>query len=105
AHYNVILKDMEIDGEPVRLPLDLFGSGSGRGTIIDSGTTLAYIPASIYDQIVPKKGLKLYLVEEQFTCFHYTEKYDTYLRNFISLHLEILMKDFQLSSFTLKGFL
>ncbi|CAJ2633400.1 aspartic proteinase 36 isoform X2 [Trifolium pratense] len=81
AHYNVILKDMEIDGETVRLPLDLFGSGSGRGTIIDSGTTLAYIPASIYDQIVPKilgrqKGLKLYLVEEQFTCFHYTENLD-----------------------------
>jgi hypothetical protein len=50
----VILKDMEIDGEPVQLPLDLFDSGSGRGTIIDSGTTLAYLPASIYDQILPK---------------------------------------------------
>jgi hypothetical protein len=50
----VILKDMEIDGEPVQLPLDFFDSGSGRGTIIDSGTTLAYLPASIYDQILPK---------------------------------------------------
>ncbi|KAK2361786.1 Eukaryotic aspartyl protease family protein [Trifolium repens] len=81
AHYNVILKDMEIDGEPVQLPLDFFDSGSGRGTIIDSGTTLAYLPASIYDQILPKilarqKGKQLFVIDDQFTCFRYTDNLD-----------------------------
>nr|AJA74402.1 aspartic protease [Cicer arietinum] len=81
AHYNVILKDMEVDGESIQLPTDLFGSGNGRGTIIDSGTTLAYLPASVYDQLVTRilarqPGLKLLLVEEQFTCFHYSDNFD-----------------------------
>ncbi|CAL5192809.1 unnamed protein product [Lathyrus oleraceus] len=81
AHYNVILKDMEVDGDSIQLPTDIFDTGSGRGTIIDSGTTLAYLPASIYNQIVTKilarqPGLKLYLVEEQFTCFHFSDNFD-----------------------------
>ncbi|XP_061351181.1 aspartic proteinase 36 [Gastrolobium bilobum] len=81
AHYNVVLKDIEIDGDFLQLPSDIFDSGNGRGTIIDSGTTLAYIPATVYDQLVPKvlsrqSGMKLYLVEEQFTCFRYTENLD-----------------------------
>ncbi|CAI8613283.1 unnamed protein product [Vicia faba] len=81
AHYNVILKDMEVDGDPIQLPTDIFDSGSGRGTIIDSGTTLAYLPASVYNQIVTKilarqPGLKLYLVEDQFTCFHFSKNFD-----------------------------
>ncbi|AES80408.1 eukaryotic aspartyl protease family protein [Medicago truncatula] len=81
AHYNVILKDMDVDGEPILLPLYLFDSGSGRGTIIDSGTTLAYLPLSIYNQLLPKvlgrqPGLKLMIVEDQFTCFHYSDKLD-----------------------------
>ncbi|KAK7394654.1 hypothetical protein VNO78_15189 [Psophocarpus tetragonolobus] len=78
AHYNVVLKDMEVGGDPIQLPTDIFDSSSGRGTIIDSGTTLAYLPASIYDQILEKVlgqqvGLKLYLVEDQFTCFRFSK--------------------------------
>lgn len=45
---------MEVDGDSIQLPTDIFDTGSGRGTIIDSGTTLAYLPASIYNQIVTK---------------------------------------------------
>ncbi|RDY07829.1 Aspartic proteinase-like protein 2, partial [Mucuna pruriens] len=79
AHYNVVLKDMEVGGEALQLPMDIFDSTNGRGTIIDSGTTLAYLPASIYDQVLEKvlaqqSDMKLYLVEDQFTCFHYAEK-------------------------------
>ncbi|XP_027352062.1 aspartic proteinase-like protein 2 [Abrus precatorius] len=81
AHYNVILKDMEVGGDSIQLPLDIFDSSSGRGTIIDSGTTLAYLPASVYDQLVEKilaqqSDLKLYLIEDQFTCFHYSKNVD-----------------------------
>ncbi|KAK7295199.1 hypothetical protein RJT34_18104 [Clitoria ternatea] len=81
AHYNVVLKDMEVGGDPIQLPTDIFGFSSGRGTIIDSGTTLAYLPPSVHDQIVEKvlsqqSELKLYLVEDQFTCFRYTDNLD-----------------------------
>ncbi|KAE9617751.1 putative nepenthesin [Lupinus albus] len=81
AHYNVVLKDVEVDGDLLELPLDIFDSGNGRGTIIDSGTTLAYLPPMIHSQIVAKvlarqPTLKLYLVDEEFTCFHYSDKLD-----------------------------
>ncbi|KAG4925675.1 hypothetical protein JHK82_051499 [Glycine max] len=79
AHYNVVLKDIEVAGDPIQLPSDILDSSSGRGTIIDSGTTLAYLPVSIYDQLLEKilaqrSGMKLYLVEDQFTCFHYSDE-------------------------------
>ncbi|KAF1879164.1 hypothetical protein Lal_00047836 [Lupinus albus] len=84
AHYNVVLKDIEVDGYILQLPTDIFDSGNGKGTIIDSGTTLAYLPSMVYDQILTKasvlaqhSGLKLYLVEQQFTCFQYTGNVDS----------------------------
>lgn len=62
----MILKDMEVDGESIQLPTDLFGSGNGRGTIIDSGTTLAYLPASVYDQLVTRVSVTSELSESIF---------------------------------------
>ncbi|OIW20745.1 hypothetical protein TanjilG_21810 [Lupinus angustifolius] len=81
AHYNVVLKDVEVDGDLLQLPLDIFDSGNGRGTIIDSGTTLVYLPPMIHSQLVSKilarqPTLKLYLVEDEFTCFQYSDKLD-----------------------------
>ena len=50
----MVLKGIEVAGDPIQLPTDIFDSTSGRGTIIDSGTTLAYLPVSIYDQLLEK---------------------------------------------------
>ncbi|XP_047157715.1 aspartic proteinase 36-like [Vigna umbellata] len=81
AHYNVVLKTIEVDTDTLQLPSDIFESGNGRGTIIDSGTTLAYLPGLVYDQLMQKvltrqPGLKLYLVEQQFSCFQYAGNVD-----------------------------
>ncbi|KAL2325271.1 hypothetical protein Fmac_024329 [Flemingia macrophylla] len=81
AHYNVVLKNIEVDTDILQLPSDVFDSGNGKGTVIDSGTTLAYLPDIVYDQLIPKvlarqPGLKLYLVEQQFSCFQYTGNVD-----------------------------
>lgn len=50
----MVLKNIEVDGDILQLPSDIFDSGSGRGTVIDSGTTLAYLPDIVYDQLIPK---------------------------------------------------
>lgn len=36
------------------LPAGLFGTGSPRRAIIDSGTTLAYLSSDIYEQVLNK---------------------------------------------------
>lgn len=41
-------------GNVLDTPTDVFGDGSGGGTIIDSGTTLAYLPDGIYTPIMQK---------------------------------------------------
>ncbi|KAK6136356.1 hypothetical protein DH2020_029927 [Rehmannia glutinosa] len=53
-HYNVILKAVEVGGQFLNLPTDVFDTGSSRGTIIDSGTTLAYLPSEVYQQLMDR---------------------------------------------------
>ncbi|KAH9670729.1 hypothetical protein KPL70_017091 [Citrus sinensis] len=80
-HYNVILEEVEVGGNPLDLPTSLLGTGDERGTIIDSGTTLAYLPPMLYDlvlsQILDRQpGLKMHTVEEQFSCFQFGKNVD-----------------------------
>lgn len=52
AHYNVYMKEIEVGDTVLELPTDVFDSGDRRGTIIDSGTTLAYLPEVVYDSMM-----------------------------------------------------
>ncbi|KAG8380320.1 hypothetical protein BUALT_Bualt06G0003400 [Buddleja alternifolia] len=81
AHYNVVLKSVEVGGQFLDLPTDEFDTGSSRGTIIDSGTTLAYLPAEVYQQLISKMmarqpNLQTHIVEKQFRCFWYNGNVD-----------------------------
>ncbi|XVE62161.1 hypothetical protein DITRI_Ditri06bG0096200 [Diplodiscus trichospermus] len=80
-HYNVVLKAIEVGEAPLQLPTDIFGNADQKGTIVDSGTTLAYLPSSIYEPLMtkvlsPQPALKLHTVEDQFTCFQFDENVD-----------------------------
>lgn len=55
-HYNVVMKGIEVNGEALNIPTTIFDAGSNRGTIIDSGTTLAYLPNRVYDALMSKVG-------------------------------------------------
>lgn len=54
AHYNVVMKAIEVGGDVLELPTDIFDAGDGKGTIIDSGTTLAYLPELVYESVMNK---------------------------------------------------
>ncbi|KAJ8753071.1 hypothetical protein K2173_011839 [Erythroxylum novogranatense] len=81
AHYNVVLKDIEVGGSILEIPTSIFDLGKQKEAIIDSGTTLAYLPEVVYETMMNKitehqPGLKLHTVEERFTCFRYDGKVD-----------------------------
>ncbi|KAM7502981.1 hypothetical protein LguiB_001885 [Lonicera macranthoides] len=91
-HYNVILEDVKVGDDVLDLPTGLFDFGSNRGTIIDSGTTLAYLTDDLYNQVIKKimstqSDLKTHVVEKEFTCFSYSDDVD---KGFpvISFHFE-----------------
>lgn len=45
---------VEVGHEFLNLTADVFATGDKKGTIIDSGTTLAYLPEVIYKALVRK---------------------------------------------------
>lgn len=46
------MKAIEVDGKFLQLPSDMFDVGERKGTVIDSGTTLAYLPGAAYKQLM-----------------------------------------------------
>ncbi|KAK8960137.1 Aspartic proteinase-like protein 2 [Platanthera guangdongensis] len=53
SHYNVILKSIEVGGSSSKLQTDTFQTGDMK-TIIDSGTTLAYLPEEVFKPLMNK---------------------------------------------------
>ncbi|OMO61841.1 Peptidase A1 [Corchorus olitorius] len=81
AHYNVVMKAVEVGDSVIDLPSDIFDSGDRKGTIIDSGTTLAYLPSTIYQPLMDKilaqlPSLRLHTVENEFSCFQFSDNVD-----------------------------
>ncbi|KAL1544463.1 aspartic proteinase 36-like [Salvia divinorum] len=51
-HYNVYLQSIAVNGQTLNIDSSVFATSSNRGTVIDSGTTLAYIAEEAYDPFV-----------------------------------------------------
>ncbi|KAL4313152.1 hypothetical protein GQ457_01G016170 [Hibiscus cannabinus] len=51
-HYNLILQSIAVNGQLLQIDPTVFATSSNRGTIVDSGTTLAYLVQEAYDPFV-----------------------------------------------------
>ncbi|XP_058110295.1 aspartic proteinase 36-like [Magnolia sinica] len=51
-HYNLNLQSIAVNGQTLSIDPAVFATSSNRGTIIDSGTTLAYLAEEAYDPFV-----------------------------------------------------
>ncbi|KAL1323544.1 hypothetical protein HN51_033846 [Arachis hypogaea] len=51
-HYNLNLQSISVNGQPLPIDPTVFATSSNRGTIIDSGTTLAYLAEEAYNPFV-----------------------------------------------------
>ncbi|KAL6293660.1 hypothetical protein ACE6H2_001802 [Prunus campanulata] len=80
-HYSVNMKAVQVGRSFLNLPTDVFEAGDRKGTIIDSGTTLAYLPDVVYGPLVSKiisqqKDLNVQTVHGEYTCFQYSGSVD-----------------------------
>ncbi|PRQ38098.1 putative aspartic peptidase A1 family, xylanase inhibitor [Rosa chinensis] len=48
-HYNVNMKAVQVGRAFLNISIDVFEAGDRKGTITDSGTTLAYLPDVVYE--------------------------------------------------------
>lgn len=51
-HYNVNLQSISLNGQPLPIKQSVFTTSNNRGTIIDSGTTLAYLAQDAYQPFI-----------------------------------------------------
>lgn len=52
-HYSAYMKSIEVGNKTLNISTDVLGLGKNKqGAIIDSGTTLAYLPREIYDPLL-----------------------------------------------------
>ncbi|GLT85082.1 hypothetical protein SLE2022_032840 [Rubroshorea leprosula] len=91
SHYNVNMTAVQVGVDFLNLTTDLFEVGE-RGTIIDSGTTLAYLPEMVYEPLVSKiisqqPDLKVFTVRDDYTCFQYSGSLDEGFPN-VTFHFQ-----------------
>ncbi|KAI4344985.1 hypothetical protein L6164_012155 [Bauhinia variegata] len=96
-HYNVNMTSIQVGHTFLNLTTDTSEVGDMKGTIIDSGTTLAYLPEEIYQPLVNKvlsqqPDLNVRTLHDEYTCFEYPGSVDDgfptvtfYFQNALSL--------------------
>ncbi|XP_042986672.1 aspartic proteinase 36-like isoform X1 [Carya illinoinensis] len=80
-HYSVNMTAVQVGHAFLNVSKEVFEVGDRRGTIIDSGTTLAYLPEMVYEPLVSKiisqqADLKVQTVHNEYTCFQYSKSVD-----------------------------
>ncbi|XP_024984319.1 aspartic proteinase-like protein 2 [Cynara cardunculus var. scolymus] len=90
-HYAVNVTGIEVGTECLNLSTDSYGRGEKRKAIIDSGTTLAYLPKVIYkplmDKIVEGWSDMISILQDQYTCFKFSGSVD-YKFPAVTFHFE-----------------
>lgn len=54
THFNIALDSIDVNGDAVKLPTSIFDFVKKQAAIVDSGTTLAYFPDEVYNQLMEK---------------------------------------------------
>lgn len=100
-HYNVNLEGISVGGVTLQLPTKTFNSGANQGTIIDSGTTLAYLPESVYKTLMAAVGkhLNQSLLSRTICAHHDVFFYHCRYLTSIKIYPSIIIKTFSVSSF------
>ncbi|KQJ99261.1 aspartic proteinase-like protein 2 isoform X1 [Brachypodium distachyon] len=79
-HYNVNLESINVGGTTLQLPSHMFETGEKKGTIIDSGTTLTYLPELVYKDVLAAVFAKhpdtTFHSVQDFLCIQYFQSVD-----------------------------
>ncbi|GER33243.1 eukaryotic aspartyl protease family protein [Striga asiatica] len=103
-HYTVNMTAIQVGHAFLNLTTDIYNIINKKGVIIDSGTTLAYLPEAIYNPLVKQifsgqRNMKLKILEDKYTCFDYSRSVDDVFPSVIlhfgnSLSLEVHPHDY-----------
>ncbi|KAI3989522.1 hypothetical protein MKX01_035284 [Papaver californicum] len=77
SHYNVNMESVQVGNTILNIPKQVFEAGA----IIDSGTTLTYLPGAIFDPLrrmilTSQANLSIHLVDNLLECFKFDKSID-----------------------------
>lgn len=80
-HYAAHLMGIEVGTQFLNILTNTSGSEEKIRTIIDSGTTLAYLPDAVYKPLINQivaglPDLRLRMLHDQYTCFEFSKNVD-----------------------------
>ncbi|KAL5703182.1 hypothetical protein ACHQM5_028306 [Ranunculus cassubicifolius] len=80
-HYNVNLLSIMVGKSTLSLPSGVLGTANPKETIVDSGTTLAYLPDVMYQALISQilanhSDLVVETIEQHFQCFKHSSSVD-----------------------------
>ncbi|XP_017409914.1 aspartic proteinase 36 isoform X3 [Vigna angularis] len=61
-HYNLNLQSIAVNGQIIPIDSDVFATTNNRGTIVDTGTTLAYLVQEAYNPFVDADGAAMWCI-------------------------------------------
>ncbi|KAI3917140.1 hypothetical protein MKX01_003589 [Papaver californicum] len=98
TYYKVKMESFQVGNKILDIPKRVFQAGNETGTIIDSGTTLAYLPGEIFDPLRRIPGnLNIHLVDDLIECFRFDKSTSTqffFIRhNYADFTINILVFD------------
>ncbi|KAI3970222.1 hypothetical protein MKW92_052709 [Papaver armeniacum] len=81
THYKVNMEFVQVGNKVLDIPKQVFEAGNRTGTIIDSGTTLTYLPGEIFDPLrqmilTSQANLSIHLVDDLLECFIFDKSID-----------------------------
>lgn len=81
SHYNVNMESVKVGKTVLNIPKQVYEAGAGKGAIIDSGTTLTYLPGAIFDPLrqmilASQANLSIHLVDNLLDCFKFDKSID-----------------------------
>lgn len=63
AHYSVSLNSIEVGNSVLQLSSGAFDSGDDKGVIVDSGTTLVYLPTAVYNPLINEVNTIVFFIK------------------------------------------
>lgn len=104
SHYSISLNSIEVGNSVLQLSSGAFDSGDDKGVIVDSGTTLVYLPGSVYKPLISEVNYKLFsfcIVEKKYVYFYYkvSEHFVFFFGQILASHPELTLHKVQ-DSFT-----
>jgi kinase len=88
-HYNLNLESIAVNGQKLTIDSSLFATSNTQGTIVDSGTTLAYLADGAYEPFISAVSFIVFFNRTMMNLYYQILKFYRAITNCHYFYLQI----------------